>query len=81
MIELDIFRSRYLGRADILVIDDDGGDSLETYFESALGGQNWSSDYQDRLTGGDLGSFKMEEYNSVIWFTGNERNSTLTSSG
>ena len=65
-------------RANILLVDDDGGDTLEVYFTEALNEQNWSRDYHDRVTDGGLDTFMIREYESIIWFTGNERDSTLT---
>lgn len=65
-------------RADILLVDDDSGDTLELFFTEALEDQNWSSDYRDRERDGGLDAFLVDEYESIVWFTGNERDSTLT---
>ncbi|UCE17819.1 MAG: hypothetical protein JSV84_13210 [Gemmatimonadota bacterium] len=65
-------------RAPILLVDDDGGDTLETYFTEALSAQDWGYDYYDRLTEGGLDTFMIREYKTLVWFAGNERDSTLT---
>ena len=67
-------------RGLVLLVDDDGGDTLEIYFTEALDVQDWGYDYYDRVAEGPLDTFVIHEYRALVWFTGNERDSTLTPS-
>jgi len=65
--------------ADILVVDDDEGDNYEQYYTSALSANGYHYNVYPVYK---LGSPSMEilcEYPVVIWFTGNDCTSTLTS--
>ena len=44
--DLDI--SLKVGRADILLVDDDGGNALETYYMDALNSQNRQYEHYDK---------------------------------
>lgn len=65
-------------RADVLLIDDDGGDDVEQWYIMALNGQDWSHERFDRRTEGGLDSVLASDHRTLIWFTGSERDSTLT---
>ncbi|UCE18508.1 MAG: dockerin type I repeat-containing protein, partial [Gemmatimonadota bacterium] len=67
-----------VGRPDLLLVDDDGGEGCEVYYMSALDGQGRSYEVYDRLAEGELSISVLGDYWGVIWFTGAERESTLT---
>lgn len=69
-----------IGRAEVLLVDDDGGDNLETYYMDALQVQSRSHERYDRLLEGRLDPLMIDEYDTIVWFTGSERDSTLTPS-
>lgn len=65
-------------RAEILLVDDDGGDDIEQWYALAFDEQDWSYERYDRMAVSGLDSVTAEEYRTLIWFTGSARNSTLT---
>ncbi|UCE18505.1 MAG: hypothetical protein JSV84_16910 [Gemmatimonadota bacterium] len=69
-----------VGQSAFLLVDDDGGDSLEIYFEAACDMEGIGCDLYDRLSDGMLDTSLIYNYEAVIWFTGNECDSTLTPS-
>jgi subtilisin family serine protease len=60
--------------AQILIVDDDGGDGYEVYFEQAVLGAGRSYlTVSTPPTAADMASFE-----SVVWFTGDDYTTTLT---
>ena len=63
----------------ILIVDDDGGSSYETYYTESVRALGYSSDsYQIPLNGDGPGADILKQYSLVIWFTGDEFRNTLT---
>lgn len=54
-----------------LLVDDDGGDSLETYYMSDLSRRPYIYRYWDNDADGLLTEDHLNSYDFVIWFTGN----------
>ncbi|MFH1784925.1 MAG: CARDB domain-containing protein [Candidatus Micrarchaeota archaeon] len=63
----------------ILLIDDDGGDLYETYFENALAANNYDYESWNTDTQGIPNSDMVDEFQIVVWFTGQEYSETITS--
>lgn len=66
-----------LGDPQLLLIDDDDGMSYEQYYLSYLSVMREVCCHWDTKAKG-LPSFQLSEYKTVIWFTGDDRDSTLT---
>ncbi|MDZ7261877.1 MAG: M1 family aminopeptidase, partial [candidate division KSB1 bacterium] len=66
-----------IGEPKILLVDDDGGKTYETYYTSLL---NKSFLYAAHWDVADKGSpaDTLSHYQTVIWFTGDDRDSTLS---
>ncbi len=65
--------------ASILIVDDDGGSQYETYYaESARALGLLPVSYEIPLNGDGPGADVLEQYDFVIWFTGDEYRNTLT---
>jgi hypothetical protein len=67
-----------IGRPSLLVVDDDEGADYETYYFSALHDLGVVYDHHD-VSKRDL-SPHLRDYEAVIWFTGDDRTTTLTQS-
>jgi C1A family cysteine protease len=65
--------------ADILVVDDDAGKSYEGYYTAALGALGKSYHTWNVQSQGSPSASKLGEYEIVIWFTGDDYTTTLTS--
>jgi len=63
---------------NILLVDDDDGDSYETWYENALLASNYVYDVWDRTTQGSPSPATMQGYTAVIWFTGLDYGTTLS---
>ena len=63
----------------VLLVDDDDGDSYESYFENALFASGYLYDVWDRYSQGSPPAGTMANYNAVVWFTGDDYWSTLDS--
>jgi subtilisin family serine protease/bacillopeptidase F (M6 metalloprotease family) len=61
--------------AQVLLVDDDGGDAYESYFEQAILGAGRS--YITVTT--PPSATEMAQFESVVWFTGDDYTTTLTS--
>lgn len=66
-----------VGHPDVLLVDDDGGAGYEPFFEDPLDYISVAYDEWDRSTQGDVGA-ALADYCLVIWFTGDQVDSTLT---
>jgi len=73
---LDI--SLFLGAADILLVDDDGGADFERYFLSELDSLHQFVEHWDTHLRGAPNANRLADYETVIWFTGNQNTETLT---
>jgi hypothetical protein len=65
-----------VGDPVILLVDDDGGDELESYYEEALQGSGYIFSYLNRRA--KALPTLMDSYETLVWFTGACRESTLT---
>ncbi len=63
-----------LGRAQILIVDDDAGKEYQTYFETAVAGSGRSY----LTVSAPPNAATMALFESVIWLTGNDYTTTLT---
>ncbi|MFO7792416.1 MAG: carboxypeptidase regulatory-like domain-containing protein [Candidatus Saliniplasma sp.] len=63
--------------SSILVVDDDDGKTYESYFTDALSGYDY--DTWTVSSDGSPSSSTLGQYDAVIWFTGDDYDSTLTS--
>jgi hypothetical protein len=63
----------------VLLVDDDDGDSYESYYENALFAGGYLYDVWNRNSQGSPSASTMSDYNAVIWFTGDDYWSTLDS--
>jgi len=66
-----------VGASDILLVDDDGGESYEIHYAKPLRGQGvlpleWDSSVRE------CPSEEIQKYDTVLWFTGDDRQNTLT---
>ena len=61
----------------VLLVDDDEGDTYETYYESALLASGYLYDLWNHDSQGTPSANTMSSYSSVIWFTGDDYTSTL----
>ncbi len=66
-----------LGRPDVLLVDDDGGNVYEMFFERALDSLEVVFDEWD--VENQLSAPPVDLYHCVIWFTGDDSVNTLTS--
>jgi hypothetical protein len=74
----DTFSVR-IGMRQVLFVDDDNGDSFETYFTDALDALDIEYDVWTVYTQGSPPVATMEEYITVIWSTGDDYYETLNS--
>lgn len=74
----------YREAQDILLVDNDGGGTCESYYETALTAARQTYDKWTVATDGAIPAERLLEYagsrKSVIWFTGTKFSSTLTAS-
>jgi len=69
----------FVSKGSILLVDDDEGDSYETYYETSLLASSYLYSYWNRDTDGSPTSAEMNNYDAVVWFTGDDYTSTLVS--
>ncbi|MBC7187098.1 MAG: hypothetical protein H5U38_08700 [Calditrichaeota bacterium] len=67
-----------VGRAPLLLVDDDGGASYEGYFLGPLAELGTYVDYWNCALEGPPGVANLSGYGTVIWFTGDDDSTTLT---
>ncbi|WP_461865444.1 S8 family serine peptidase [Thermococcus sp.] len=65
---------------NVLLVDDDGEDSLETFYKTALNNLEVNYSYYEvpNITANGPNVTVLSNYSLVIWFTGGTRNNTLT---
>ncbi len=68
------------GGAMILLIDDDGTDTYERFFTDALNNTPFSYDYYSVVDSGAPTLSEMMGYQAIVWFTGDDAYTTLTTS-
>ncbi|RLF60949.1 MAG: hypothetical protein DRN37_01815 [Thermoplasmata archaeon] len=61
----------------VLLVDDDDGDSYESYFENALMAAGYIYEYWNRDSQGCPDASYMAAHMAVVWFTGDDYTSTL----
>ncbi|MBN1754792.1 S8 family serine peptidase [bacterium] len=69
-----------IGRPEILVYDQDGGDYFEAYYFPVLDEGRMIYDYWDRDDHGAIASSEMNLYETIIYFTGNAVVNTVPAS-
>jgi M6 family metalloprotease-like protein len=73
---LDFQREEWIGRPDILIVDDDSGtgkyDDYETYYTDALDSLQRLYDVWDKTNHGDT-TYDFSDYQILIWYTGDHR--------
>ena len=67
-----------VGSPEILLVDDDNGAAYESYYTEPLKAILKFPDVWDVSKNGTPTSMKLREYKSVVWFTGDDQDSTLT---
>ena len=67
-----------VGSATTLIVDDDGGDLYEQYYTEPLENLQVFPAVWDVFAEGCPSEEELCQYKRVIWFTGDDRNSTLT---
>jgi hypothetical protein len=68
-----------IGTSTILLVDDDGGTSLEAIYMDALETKGIFPAHWDAGTKGRPTTEAMQQYEAAIWFTGDDRETSLTS--
>ncbi len=63
----------------ILLVDDDNGSAYESYYTAALNALGKSYDLWTVQSQGSPSAATLQQYNIVIWFTGSDWSTTLTS--
>ncbi|MCK5399002.1 S8 family serine peptidase, partial [bacterium] len=63
----------------ILLVDDDNGATSESYYKTALTNGGFTYDYWNVKNSGSPASSKLSQYQTVIWFTAADYQTTLTS--
>jgi hypothetical protein len=79
LVFVDTFTVR-IGMKQVLLVDDDAGDAYESYFTNALDAVGVEYDLWTVSSQGSPGLAVLEEYITVIWTTGEDYTSTLSSS-
>jgi hypothetical protein len=69
----------WIGRSSILIVDDDNGGNLEQYYTEAMDSLGPLYDVWDKTNQADA-SYDFSDYNVVIWFTGDHRDSVFSDS-
>nr|NQU90558.1 hypothetical protein [Bacteroidota bacterium] len=70
----------FIGKGDLLLIDDDGGDNYEDYYIETFDDLELTVNPYDISFRGDLPELMPREYANIIWFTGDMDENTLTAS-
>ncbi len=69
----------FVSKGYILLVDDDAGDPYETYYENALLASSYLYDLWNRDASGSPTPTIMNTYDAVVWFTGDDYYTTLSS--
>ena len=65
--------------AETLLVDDDNGATLENYYDIDLSTNGYPHDLWNVKSSGSPDADKLKQYKTVIWFTGADYQTTLTS--
>ncbi|MCK5127716.1 MAG: M6 family metalloprotease domain-containing protein [candidate division Zixibacteria bacterium] len=68
-----------IGTINIIIIDDDASDSLETYYTESFVAKRKPYERWDKVISGSPSALDLRQYGSVIWFTGDYRDNPLSS--
>ncbi|MEZ5359483.1 MAG: M6 family metalloprotease domain-containing protein [Candidatus Zixiibacteriota bacterium] len=68
-----------IGGNRILLVDDDNGDTYEDYFLPSLSDKRITHTHWDVTTSGSVSASVMNNYNTVVWFTGDYQTNPLSS--
>jgi hypothetical protein len=68
-----------VGRGRVLLVDDDGVNDFEQYYQAALDSSGLTSDVWSVTTDGALDRSTMDLYPVLLWICGNQNSATLTS--
>lgn len=74
--QIDSFKI-LIGTPSVILIDDDRGDTYETYYTDILDKNNIFHDQWD-VSKTESPEIALQQYETLIWFTGDDRDSTLT---
>ncbi|MCX7835098.1 MAG: S8 family serine peptidase [bacterium] len=61
----------FVGWPEVLLVDDDEGSNFESFYRNALSNMNRTFEYFDMYSTGSLPQGFMEQFQWVIWYTGN----------
>jgi hypothetical protein len=78
--EFTIDLQLFVGIGDILLVDDDDGADYEDYYLESLAELNQITHHRDVIFHGDATENLLQSYSTVIWFTGDASQNTLTES-
>jgi hypothetical protein len=68
-----------VGLPPVLLVDDDAGDTYQGYFETAITNAGYSYDLWTVAGQGSPAAGDLLQYSAVVWLTGDDWSSTLTS--
>ena len=68
----------HIGEPDILVVDDDNGSSIETYYSTQLFNRSRPFDLHDKSLSGSPTGAQLQNYRIVIWLIGPARANILS---
>jgi len=74
----DFTQTMMLGFGGVLIVDDDGGDAFETFYQSALDSINEAWDTWTVTTQGAPDTTTLAHYSDIFWFTGNQMTNVLS---
>ncbi len=69
-----------IGVPQILLVDDDNGGSYENYYTTELYNQSLPFDLWDKSVSGSPSGIDLNNYETVIWFVGDERPNMISAS-
>jgi len=79
---LDLLEQAWIGRPDILIVDDDSGtgkyDNYESYYTDALDSLQLLYHVWDKKNQGDT-TYNFSDYSILIWYTGDHREEIFSS--
>ena len=67
-----------VGRPEIILVDDDGGDDIEQYYLNTIDTLGLVIDRWENVTQGHPPSAELQHYSKVVWFTGEATSSTIS---